>query len=341
MTVETSPPDPTVVLDLLESFRRSKVMFAGVALGIFDALEDRPRSAAELANALSLHADALTRLLDAAVGLKLLDRHGNRYRNTPAASAYLCTSSSSRLTGYINYSNAALWKLWAHLEDGVREGTHRWKQAFGWDAPIFANFFHTRDDTREFLMGMHGYGQISSPRVVSAFDLGRFRRLVDLGGATGHLAIAACRVYPALRAAVFDLPTVVPLTREIVGASPVADRVEIIAGDFFSDELPEADLFALGRIVHDWSEEKVDALLKRIFDRLPAGGALLIAEKLLDDDKRGPLWAQMQNLGMLLYTEGKERTLGEYEVLLRRAGFATVQGATTPAPLDAVLAVKA
>ncbi len=106
-------------------------------------------------------------------------------------------------------------------------------------------------------MGMHGYGLMSSPKVVAAFDLSGFRRLVDLGGATGHLAIAACRHYPHLRGAVFDLPAAVPLAQEIVGASPVSDRVEVIAGDFFTDELPEADLFALGRILHDWSEEKV------------------------------------------------------------------------------------
>ena len=105
VTPETSPPDPAVVLDLLEAFRRSKVMFAAVSLGIFDALEDGPRPAAELAEALSLHPDALARLLDAAVGLKLLERRGDAYANTPAASAYLCKRSPSRLTGYINYSN--------------------------------------------------------------------------------------------------------------------------------------------------------------------------------------------------------------------------------------------
>jgi acetylserotonin N-methyltransferase len=329
VSTEPTPPDPAVVLDLLEAFRRSKVMFAAVSLGIFDALEERPRSSAELAEALSLHPDSLTRLLDAAIGLKLLERRGDRYENTPATSAYLCQRSPSRLTGYINYSNTALWKLWANLEGAVREGTHRWKETFGWDGPIFSSFFRTEDDKREFLMGMHGYGVISSPKVVAAFDLGRYRRLVDLGGATGHLAIAACRRYPGLRASVFDLPAAVPLAREIVGASPVSDRIDVIAGDFFADELPEADLFALGRILHDWSEDKVLTLLRRIFDRLPSGGALLIAEKLLDDDKRGPSWAQMQSLNMLVCTEGKERTLGEYEALLKQVGFAEVRGART------------
>src|ERR1051326_617371 len=98
---------------------------------------------------------------------------------------------------------------------------------------------------------MHGYGVISSPHVVAAFDLGRFRRLVDLGGATGHLAIAACRRYPNVPAVVFDLPEATPLAKEIVAASPAADRIAVVGGDFFADPLPEGDLYALGRILHD------------------------------------------------------------------------------------------
>ena len=341
MTADPPPHDPAIVLDLIEGFRRSKVMFTAVALGIFDALEARPRTSADLAADLNLHPSALTRLLYAAVGLKLLDRRGDDYANTPAASTFLCKQSPIPMTGYINYSNIALWKLWGNLEGAIREGTHRWKETFGWDAPIFSNFFHSEAEKREFLMGMHGFGLISSPRIVEAFDLGRFRRLVDLGGATGHLAIAACRHYPNLRAAVFDLPAATPLAKEVVGASPVADRMEIIAGDFFTDQLPEADLYALGRILHDWSEDKCVALLTRIIDRLPSGGGLLVAEKLLDDDRRGPAWAHMQDVNMLLCTEGRERTLGEYEELLKRVGFAEVQGARTGAPTDAVLAIKA
>jgi acetylserotonin N-methyltransferase len=336
----TSQPDPSVILDLLEAFRRSKTMFAAVSLGIFDTLEDGPKSLAELAQSLGLNPDALERLLDACIGLKLLDRQGAAYQNTPVASTYLCKRSPSRLTGYIGYSNDVMWKLWANLEGAIREGTHRWQQTFGWDGPIFSHFFRSEDALREFLMGMHGYGLISSPQIVSAFDLSRFHRLADLGGATGHLAIAACQRYPNLRAVVFDLPGAIPLAREIIGASTATDRIEVAAGDFFTDPLPEADLYALGRILHDWSEPKVLDLLKRIFDRLPTGGALLIAEKLLDEDKRGPRWAQMQSLNMLTCTEGKERTLSEYEALLRQVGFSQVMGAKTPSPLDAVLAVK-
>src|SRR5262245_26872583 len=230
-------------------------MFAALALGVFDRLDAAPAPLARLAADLHAEADALGRLLDACVCLGLLRRAGDGYANTPAAAAYLTAHSPLRLTGYARYSDAVLWRLWGHLDDAVRAGTHRWPQAFGLQGPIFDHFFRTEADRREFLMGMHGQGQLSSPAVASAFDLGRFRRLADLGGATGHLAVAACRRYPQLRAVVFDLPGVLPLARELVGASDVSGRVEFLAGDFFADPLPEADLFALGRILHDWSEE--------------------------------------------------------------------------------------
>jgi acetylserotonin O-methyltransferase len=333
-------PDPTPVLDLLQAFRRSKVMFAAVALGVFDRLAGGPVALPVLAPDLGTVPEALGRLLDACVGLGLLSRDGDHYANTPAAAAYLCSASPRRLTGYLRYSDAVLWGLWAHLDDAVREGSHRWKQVYGLEGGIFDHFFRNEPDKREFLMGMHGQGQLSSPAVVAAFDLGRFRRLADLGGATGHLAVAACRRYPALSAVVFDLPPVLPLARELIAATEVAGRIEVAAGDFFTDPLPEADLFALGRIVHDWSEDKIHKLLRAVHERLPPGGALLVAEKLLDDDRSGPSWAVLQSLNMLVCAEGKERTLGAYEALLRAAGFRHVEGRRTATPLDAVLAVK-
>jgi acetylserotonin N-methyltransferase len=315
-------------------------MFAAVSLGVFDALESGPRKLTVLAGDLKADPDGLERLLDACVNLQLLSRGAEGYANLPVAKAYLTKTSPHRLTGYISYSNEVMWKLWGNLADAVREGTHRWKQTYGFDGPIFSHFFRDEAAKCEFLMGMHGYGLISSPQVIGAFDLNRFQTFIDLGGATGHLAIAACQRYPALRAVVFDLPEALPLAREIIGASPVADRITFAGGDFFADPLPEGDLIAVGRILHDWTEAKILKLLARIYKRLPAGGALLIAEKLLDEDKRGPRWAQMQSLNMLTCTEGKERTLSEYEALLKKTGFTEVSGCRTNSPLDAVLASK-
>ncbi|MGE5325691.1 MAG: methyltransferase, partial [Deltaproteobacteria bacterium] len=253
---------------------------------------------------------------------------------------YLRRSSPQTLTGYILYSNHALYPMWGNLEDAIREGTNRWQQTFGHDGNLFDHFFRTEESRRDFIAGMHGFGMISSPKVVAAFDLKRFNRLVDLGGATGHLAVAACMRYEALRGVILDLPSVIEIAKEYVAKSPVEARVEFVAGDFFRDPFPAADLYAVGRILHDWSDEKVRRLLDKIFQALPAGGGLLIAERILDEDKTGPLPALMQSLNMLICTEGKERTLSEFTALLREAGFSEVEGRRTGAPLDAILATR-
>lgn len=332
----TTTPDPAPILDLIEAFRRSKTMFAAVSLRIFDRLSDGPLDVYQLRRE-DENPDSLGRLLDACVSLGLLTREGEQYANTAAAEAYLRRSSPATMTGYIDYSNTVLWKLWANLEDGVREGTHRWKQTFGLEGGLFSHFYRTEEAKREFLLGMHGFGLISSPAVVSAFDLTRFARLVDLGGGTGHLALAASERYPQMASAVFDLPEAIEFAREFTAGS----AVELIGGDFFRDPLPPADLYAVGRILHDWSDEKIRLLARKIYEALPVGGGLLIAEKLLTDDLTGPVHGHMQSLNMLLCTEGRERSFSQYAQLLEEAGFAQTEGRLTGTPLDAVLAIKA
>jgi acetylserotonin O-methyltransferase len=239
---DLTPADPSTVLELLEAFRRSKIMFTGVSLGVFDALVESPKAAAELAPQLGCDADAMRRLLESLVGVGLLERSGDLFHNTPAANEYLTSGSPTRMTGYVQYSNRVMWQMWGNLEGAIQEGTHRWQQTYGWDGPIFSSFFKTEEAMREFLMGMHGFGMITSPKVVSAIDLSRFKRLVDLGGATGHLAMAACQRYPEMRATVFDLPAAIPLAREIAGQSNVAARI-----DFVADTLPPGESDPQGR----------------------------------------------------------------------------------------------
>lgn len=334
-------PDPAPVLDLIEAFRRSKTMFAAVSLGIFDFLDKIPSDHSSLAAALGLQAEPLQRLLDTCVSLKLLRRDHTLYHNELVASTYLCRSSEHSLTGYILYSNDVLFRLWDHLEDAVREGSPRWRQVFAAEGPIFDHFFRTQEAKEIFLHGMHGFGLLSSPKVIAAFDLSQFRQMTDLGGGTGHLAIAACEANPELRATVFDLPQTKDVAeRYIRNSAGAAARVQFAPGDFFRDPLPQSDLFALGRILHDWSEDKIARLLAKVFDRLPPGGGILIAEKLLNEENRGPISAQLQSLNMLVCTEGRERTVAEYRQLLERAGFRSVQGKFTGAPLDAIFARK-
>ena len=332
--------EPTLVLDLIEAFRRSKTMFTAVSLGVFDRLAVQPSAVAELAISLDCNADALARLLDGCVGLGLLARDGVQYTNTPISSRYLISSSPDTLAGYIVYSDQSLYPLWAHLEEAVREGTNRWEQTFGSRDSLFAHFFRSKESSRGFLGGMHGFGRISSHRVVQTFDLSSFRRLVDLGGATGHLCIAACSVHREMMATVFDLPQVEPYAQERIEEASLTSRIKFVPGDFFIDDLPPADLYSLGRILHDWGEDKIERLLRKIYAALPSGGGLLISEALLNEDRSGPVFALMQNLNMLVCTDGKERTCSDYRALLESAGFRAIQCRRTGTVLDAVLARK-
>lgn len=325
-------PDASTVIELIEAFRRSKTMFTAVSMGVFDRT---PASLERLATDLKADRDALERLLDGCRGLGLLELRDGTYFNTETAECYLRSSSPRTLAGYIRYSNEALYPMWGNLESAVREGSNRWKQTFGLEGAIFSHFFRTPEAQHAFLLGMHGLGQLGSPKVAAAFDLSAFRRMVDLGGATGHLTMAVADRYPSLKVAVFDLPVVIEAARAFAD-----DRVELIAGDFFTDPLPPADLYALGRILHDWSLPKIRLLLAKICAALPPGGGLLIAEKTLAPDKSGPVSAHMQSLNMLVCTEGKERTLAEYQALLEEAGFSRVEGKATGSAVDAILARK-
>ncbi len=332
------PPD--AVVDLMEAFRRSQVLFTAVNLRIFEFLKDSDKSLQELASGLALPVAALEQLLTACHALGLVSRVNGSYQNTPITSQYLTQRSPRNLLGYIRFSDMAVYQLWSRLTDAVREGSNRWDQVFGGKANFFDNVYADAASLKEFIGGMHGLGVITSPTLATAFDLSGFRHLADLGGATGHLAIAACQAWPDLKATVYDLAPICAVAEEHIARSGVQERVKTQTGNFFTDSLPQADLFALSRILHDWNEERIRFLLRKCFENLPPQGGLLICEKLLNEEKDGPVSAALQSLNMLVITEGKERTASEYTALLLDSGFGRIEACKTRKYLDVILAIK-
>lgn len=338
---QPSRSDVTGILELMDGFRASKAMFTAVSLGVFDRLQASPATCKELALELECAEHALERLLGFCAAKQLIveDAQG-RWNNTSAAERYLCKNSAETLVGYILFSDRMLYRLWSHLDEAVREGTNRWEQEFGHKEGVFDHFFSTDDDKEIFLRGMNGFGVISSPLAVAAFDLSRYKRMVDLGGATGHLVIAACQKYQQMTASVFDLPSVTPTAQRSIAEAGLTERIGTVDGDFFKDPFPAADIYGLGRILHDWSDEKVCFLLKKVYDALPAGGALMICERLLNEKKDGPASLLLQSLNMLVVTEGRERSTSEYQALVKEAGFSDFYAQVTGAPVDVMLAIK-
>ena len=341
MSDTAAPPPISGIVELLDGFKASKAMFTAVSLGVFDRLHEAPAGCGELARDLNCAEHALERLLGycAAKELIVQDAEG-RWSNTPASDRYLRLESPDTLAGYVLCADRMQFRLWAHLEDAIREGTNRWEQEFGRKDGVFDHFFKTKEDKEIFLRGMNGFGRISSPLAVAAFDLSRYRHMADLGGATGHLAIAACRRYPRMTACVFDLPAVTPVAERTIAEEGLTERIDTVDGDFFKDTLPEADLYGFGRILHDWSDEQVRFLLKKTYECLPSGGAVIICEHILNERKDGPATALLQSMNMLVVAVGKERSASEYQTLVREAGFSEFHFQVTGGPVDAMLAVK-
>jgi acetylserotonin N-methyltransferase len=194
------------------------------------------------------------------------------------------------------------------------------------------------------MSGMHGLGLTCFPSIVKSFDNFRpFKIFCDIGGATGCLAISACEVNSYLQAIIFDLPRIEKHAMRYINqtSSNIRSRIRFQSGDFFVDPFPQADLFGLGRILHDWNDEQCQQLLNKIYQTLPdKNGAVLIAEKLFNDDKTGPMDVNMQDINMLLVTTGRERTLAEYIDMLEKIGFKNIKYQRTGSYLDGIIGYK-
>ncbi|PNH11656.1 Acetylserotonin O-methyltransferase, partial [Tetrabaena socialis] len=398
---EQGKPDPGPVLDLLNAFRRSAVLFSTVDLGVFEALAASGNGCLtieQLGDALRLRgpraegvsADGLDRLCRAAVGLGLLDCPSpSSYSLTPVSAAYLVSASPDALTGYCTHSQQVVWPLFSGLPAAVTTGSNVWRQQFGQPgADVFARIYSTPPDVLRFMRGMYSFSTLSAPSVVRVFDLAQHLSrgggaggggggggqlqdsgagdadgaasggggaggggaiLLDLGGATGALAAAACAAYPACvlrEAVVVDLPHVVAQAEAHFApppGGPCEGRLRWLAADFFEerDKLPQqVDLVILSRIIHDWDDARCVQLLRLAHRLLRPGGAVLLAEMLLRPDRLGPPAALLQDLNMLCQTHGRERSAEEYGGMLAAAGFVGAEGRTTGSYLDAVLAVK-
>eukprot|EP00879_Flechtneria_rotunda_P014360 GHRR01015001.1.p1 GENE.GHRR01015001.1~~GHRR01015001.1.p1 ORF type:complete len:320 (+),score=42.09 GHRR01015001.1:513-1472(+) len=271
---------PEPILSLLNGFRRSKVLFAITSLNIPDLIAERGQpSLVTLARLLSASDDGLGRLLDAGVSLGLLDGNRTGYCLTQMAKTYLLKDSEYSLVGYISHSETFLYKLWGSLDTAVLTGHNCWHDVFGMDSSdVFASLYKEDASILRFMHGMHSFSKLSAHSVLTAFDLTPFKTLVDLGGATGALAVAACNLYPNMQAVVFDLPHVVNKAQKhfTAGAAVTAvkERLSWVTGDFFGQDqqFPAGDLYVLSRILHDWEEASCLKLLRLIHPRLPPGG---------------------------------------------------------------------
>ncbi|XP_043849202.1 probable bifunctional dTTP/UTP pyrophosphatase/methyltransferase protein isoform X1 [Dromiciops gliroides] len=331
---------PSTLLELLDGFKASKAMFVACKLKVFDLLKGKAiLKAKDVADHINASVCGTERLLDSCTALELLKKTNQGYSNTELADKYLVSDSEYSLHGYIMHANDHVWPLFTHLESAVKEGKNQNHRAFGKKAQdLFQDsYYHSMETKLRFMNAMHSIIKLTARDVATAFDLSRFRSACDLGGCTGALAQVLIQEYPNLKVTVFDLPNVIENVACFQPTGQDTSRITFTSGDFFKDNIPEADLYILSRVLHDWPDDKIDALLSRISDVCTPGCALLVAEIVLGEEKIDPPRAVLQSLSM---TEGKQRSSSEYKQLLEKYGFTQVQTKITGNFLDAILGFK-
>lgn len=333
---------PHRIAELLDGFKASKALFAASKLKVFDILACQGAlTASQMADKVVASVSGMERLLDSCVALGLLEKNGvgeSLYYNSALANLYLVSDSDYSLHGYIIHSNDVLYPLFTYLESAVREGTNRHHCMFGKNTvDLFKNSYNDTDVKLRFMTAMHSIARFTAKDVTTAFDLSKFKTACDLGGCTGAFAHELVNQYREMRVTVFDLPDVIEKVNHFIPTNQQDSQIFFTAGDFFKDDLPEADLYILARILHDISEEKVHMLLKKIYEVCKPGGGLLISEIILDEDRVAPLRVILQSLSM---TPGKQRNGVEYKQLVENHGFTQVQIKHTGNFLDAILCIK-
>jgi SAM-dependent methyltransferase len=331
MTKELKMRDHNAMMEDARSFMKSRVILTATEMDLFTRLHEMPSTAEELSGGLGLDLRAATRLLDVLVTFDILRKEDGRYHLTDEG-AYFSASHPETVLPMVLHLNT-LWTTWGSLTEIVRTGTREEKEPG-------ANF--EGEDRKAFIGAMHVIGRGLSREIAAAYDLSRFSRLLDIGGASGTYTIAFLKKNPNMTAVLFDLPGVIAMAEERIGAEGLQDRVELAAGDFYEDDLPKGcDLALLSAIVHQNSNQENVRLYRKILRALEPGGAILIRDHIMDESRTNPPAGAMFALNMLVNTRGGDTyTFQEIKETLEEAGFRDVKWERTGERMDGLVEAR-
>ncbi|WP_437623807.1 methyltransferase [Sorangium sp. So ce1151] len=328
---------PQPISDLFWAHWKTKTMLSAIALGVFTELAKEPLSAAEAAGRLRIAPAAAADFLDALVALGLLDRADGRYTDAPESAEYLdankpatylgdsylaqCSGLADDLTGVLRTGEALR---------GARDGQHFYQAVYG-----------SSESTRAFQRDMTALSMGSALAIAERFPWQQYRTLADIGCAEGALAGRVLRQHHHLTAIGFDLPQARPGFESYTRSLGLAGRAAFQPGDFFRDPLPSADVLVFGHVLHNWSHEEKRLLLRKARQALPQGGALLIYETLIDDDRRRNAVGLI--LSLMMHAEvpgGYDYTGAECRGWLAEAGFREVRVEALDGPEAMIVAIR-
>ncbi len=342
---QTSSLDPGRIMQVGTGFWASKTLLAALKFKLFTELAQGPLTGQQIKTKLGLHERSLYDFLDTLTALGFLQREGiketSRYSNTPETDFFLDKNKPTYIGGILEMCNNRLYRFWGDLEEGLVTGRQQNEAKHSDTENQFDILYSDPGRLAEFMKAMAGIQMGAFMSFAHQFDFSKYKTLCDAGGATGILCAQVALNQPHMRCISFDLPAVEPIAKATIEKFNLAERVEIRSGDFFKDPLPKADVIVMGNIIHDWDEKEKLMLFKKGYDALPAGGAYVCIEAVIDDERKKNVFGLLMSLNMLIETKGGfDYTMADFTRWATQTGFKKTELISLAGPTSAAIAYK-
>jgi hypothetical protein len=333
-------PSPEKILQAGLAFWASKVLLSAIEMGVFTELARGPEYFDALCGRLNLHPRSARDFLDSLVALGFLQRDGDQYANTAETDLFLDRNKPSYVGGVLEMANQRLYPFWGHLTEALRTGQPQNEIKSGGPG-LFEALYSDPARLHGFLAAMTGLSRGANLTIARNFPWKDYETFADVGTAQGDLAAQVALANRHLSGVGFDLPQVEPIFRQYIASVGVADRVRFQAGDFFSNDLPRADVIMMGHILHDWDLPTKKMLIGKAFESLASGGALIVYESIIDDDRSKNAFGLMMSLNMLIETPGGfDYTGADCSGWMKEAGFSSTRVEHVVGPDSMVVGIK-
>ncbi|GAA2102480.1 methyltransferase [Actinomadura alba] len=331
MTTPTHAPPfpPAKIYRLSTAFWHSKVILSASDLGVFAQLGEGPATAGELADKLGVQSSAFPVFLDALVAMDLLERDGDRYRNSAEADYYLVPDKRYYMGTYLGFVDRFMRPTWEGLSEVLRTGKPQIPHPPQQDAPegegaeFFEQTYADPNLQRMFIEAQDALSSEIAWELSRQIDWSRWTKIVDLGGARGNVAGILLQAHPHLTGTVFDMPPLEPLFAEHMARLGVQDRARYQGGDWFDDPLPEGEALLCGHALHNWTAEQRRTVISKAFDAVRPGGAFMVYDLMMDEE-RSRLNPLLLSLAMTLSVGGSGYLGSECREWMREAGFVDI-----------------
>ncbi len=335
---------PEQIMKVGFGYGPSKILLSAVKFGLFTKLAEAPMSGEQICKEFNLDGRGLYDWLDALVALGLLERQGVKenaiYSNSPDSEQFLDQKKRGYIGGILEMANDRLYPFWSDLEVALRTGNPQ-NEIKHKDTDFFEELYKDKDRLRQMTRAMAGIQMGNFKALVNKFDFSSYNTLCDVGGADGELSLQVANQHKHMDCITFDLPKVASIAEEKIKKWELEDRVQSVAGDFWDDEIPEADVITMGNILHDWGLDEKLTLLEKAYNGLPEGGACIAIENIIDNDRSKNVFGLTMSLNMLIETrEGFDFTFNEFKDWCERVGYSSSEIIPLAGPSSAAVVYK-